>query len=534
MFYINSKTDKPDIEYLERTVSESMEKGIEIKDIGDLIVKLNEIAEYYSNVLATEYGIMNPNSPKQVANYLSSIASIEIVEACRVDGKWKTDKDAMQRLANMGYPMGNEMLKYRKAKKYLDSLRAFRDSVNPADGRVHPTVSLAKTNRINYSNPALMNIPKQLIWNLIRPRVDGNILMSVDIKNQEPTILINWLGIKELKPALVYNPDKPDMGLYERLFATAFRPSARVNIFVRKDITTPRLISNLDSERKQTLQIPDSYFGVLRASVPSIYYSGNSERIVLIEQFNVEVPVGYTGELPLPEKAKVKLESGSLVSVQLNHPDLSKLDLSKEKVIDTLGYLGETYVLCQGAERKEFKTVWNAMSYGAGYRTIKNYCKLIDGDRLYKYFNSLEELKKYKDLCSKAARNKLYSVSTLFGSKLNAGDGDKWQMERVLRDLPIQGTGSDILALLVKHLNTEIESKGLQGKLELYYSRHDELILEVDKEFYQDLGEKFVIEFLRGLFEHKIDDWEPFRVEIKRVEPVPVEDIISYFNDGDE
>ena len=116
MYCINSKVDKPDIDYLLSTVSKSMETGIEIKDIGVLITKLSRAMGYFAEVLHDEYKIQNPNSQKQLTAYLSSIACLDIAEVCMVDGKWKTDKEAMARLDSMGYPIGGVMLKYRRAK----------------------------------------------------------------------------------------------------------------------------------------------------------------------------------------------------------------------------------------------------------------------------------------------------------------------------------------------------------------------------------------------------------------------------------
>lgn len=534
MYCINSKVDKPDIDYLLSTVSKSMETGIEIKDIGVLITKLSRAMEYFAEVLRDEYKIQNPNSQKQLTAYLSSIACLDIAEVCMVDGKWKTDKEAMARLDSMGYPIGGVMLKYRRAKKYLDSLRTFRDAVDPKDGRVHPSVSLTKTNRISYSNPALMNIPKQLLWNLIRPKEEGNILLSVDIKNQEPTILLNRLNIQELKPALVYDPSNPKCGLYERLFERTFRPATMVNIFVSKDATQCKEISEIDMEARQRLKIPECHFGVIKPSVFSTFHSPSGERIALIKQVNLEIPVGFSGQIPFPKEIRVKLENGRVLDIGLIPPSISVEDTKKETVLEFYGYLEDSHVECVGIERKEFKTAWNAMTYGAGIRTIKSMCRHIDGERFYRYFTTISEFKNYKSLCSKAARNRLFVVNTLFGSKLNAGDGNQRQMERVLMDLPIQGTASDILALLLKHFHEEVEKRGISEWVSFYYSRHDELILEVDRDFYNNQGGDSVIGIVRDILEHKIDDWEPFRLDIKQVEPVAVEEIISYFNEGED
>ncbi len=82
-------------------------------------------------------------------------------------------------------------------------------------------------------------------------------------------------------------------------------------------------------------------------------------------------------------------------------------------------------------------------------------------------------------------------------------------------NLPVQGTGADILALLIKHFDGETKSRGLSGIMEFYFSRHDEVIIEVDRGFYETEGLDKVTSILRDIFEHSVDDWEPFTVEIK-------------------
>ena len=67
-----------------------------------------------------------------------------------------------------------------------------------------------------------------------------------------------------------------------------------------------------------------------------------------------------------------------------------------------------------------------------------------------------------------------------------------------------------------------MEGRGLGGKLELYYTRHDELIIEVDKGWAEEVGKDGVEDTLRGILEHQIDNWEPFKVEITLVEAEPL------------
>ena len=96
-------------------------------------------------------------------------------------------------------------------------------------------------------------------------------------------------------------------------------------------------------------------------------------------------------------------------------------------------------------------------------------------------------------------------------------------------DLPIQGTGADILSNLIMSFNNETEQMGLQDKLMLYYPRHDELIIEADGEWVEEKGQEQVIALIKSLLEHRIDDWEPFKLEVKAVE----KDVLRLDEDDD-
>ncbi len=108
----------------------------------------------------------------------------------------------------------------------------------------------------------------------------------------------------------------------------------------------------------------------------------------------------------------------------------------------------------------------------------------------------------------------LQTVETYFNTEVTTDEAGRG-LWRVLMDLPVQGTGADILALLIKHFDDETKSRGLSSIMEFYFSRHDEVIIEVDRGFYETEGLDKVTSILRDIFEHSIDDWEPFTVEIK-------------------
>lgn len=403
MYIISSELDKPDFEYLLSRIQESMELGIAVRDLSELYTELYKNQLYAAANLKNLYGIVNPNSAQQIASFLMSIADENIIAVCDRGDKWLTDKKALTELAMMGYQEAIDIMQYRKAKKYAETVKSIMEHLHE-DGRIRPKVSLSKTNRVNYSEPAIINIPKVLNGYILAPRNYGDRLYSVDIKNQEPWIMINMLDIKELKAILECGTD-----LYTEVFKQIF----------------------------------------------------NRE----------------------PEKL----------------------------------------------ERQELKVAWNAMTYGASLMGVMQICRHIDGKKVYEFFNSFKEFKSYKYKCRALASKGVQTMRTYFGTLVRANEfGPK--LQRVLMDIPIQGTGSDILALLVKHFDDEMEERGLVDKIDLLFTRHDEIILEVSGDLVNEIGDEGVRDILTDVFQHRIDDWEPFRLEIKEI----VKEDIFKVDEGEE
>ncbi len=203
MFNISSNQHVPDLKYAEKRVKETMEKGIYVRDIQDKNIKFTKERERLEGLIGSNYGIDNPRSTKQIAEYLEEQADTAIKKACydEKNNKWITNKSAMESLALSQYEFAIDLLRFRQAATYESAVRQI---LNCSDSNrvLHPAVSRGITNRFNYSNPGLMNIPKKLLWEIISPRKEGNVLFSVDIKNQEPWIMINTLGIESLKKKL--------------------------------------------------------------------------------------------------------------------------------------------------------------------------------------------------------------------------------------------------------------------------------------------------------------------------------------------
>lgn len=395
MYLIDSRYEQPDIQYMMETTKGLMEEGIPIQDLEEIKERLEKDKSASEENLRDLYDINNPNSPAQIIKYFRGRINEDIVEACYRGNKWTTDKQAMAELAVKGYQEAIHILTYRKIKNYLENVVSILNNKH-ADGRIRPTVTLGKTNRANYSEPALMNIPSDLLLHIIAPRKKGNRLISVDIKNQEPWLMIHMLGIESIKEI---------MGQY-------------------KSITGGKI-----------------------ALYEAVFY----------EIFGRE---------------------------------------------------------CTPIERRELKISWNAMTYGASRMGVNAICRNADGDKIYDFFSSIPEFKKYKARASSMARKGIQEVDTYFGTTLVANERGR-RLSRVLMDIPIQGTAADILAILIKHFESEVALRGLKDLMSILYTRFDEFIIEVDNELVEHVGMDTITEILADIFEHKVDDWEPFQVEIE-------------------
>ena len=522
MYKINSKTNKPDIKNMKEKTEKLMRDGIRLsKDVNELYKKFIAIQKELGSKIQTNYKINNANSPAQICNYMKYEENNDMHEACFIDNKWTSKGDALALLADMGYEFAEDILDYRKAKKYAESVKSMLDAKDPVDGRVHPTVTLGKTNRLNYSGPALMNIPKKLLWHTIAPRREGNVLFSADIKNQEPSILINLLNIEELKGALT---DK--RGLYEALFEKPFTQKTKTNVFVTVSEDC-RIVTA--KEMAEGTTIPPVFYTPIKPSVKSVYCNG--ERVKSIEVCNTVTNIGIRPLLPTTVQVTTTVventqaeskQKDNIYNMNVIWEEIKDKQLKAQGIVEITGIIQGLEVRCEGVTRKEFEKSWHAMTYGASIFGIKQICKSINGDAVYKYFSKIPQFKDYKNMCKKMSDKGMQRINTFFGTELLANEYDTSKLMRVLMDIPIQGTASDILSMLIKHFDDELASRSLIGKLEIYYTRHDELIIEVDVDWLKEVGKEFVVELIRDLTEHQIDNWIPFKVEVKEIEVAPL------------
>lgn len=394
-----SLLDEPDLMELQSTVEDCCAKGIKIADTTELVTSVRKEYDKYLKELRNVYGINNPNSSQQVLAVFQQLAERELPEIYDIcynpsTRKWSSSKENLEELKQLNVPIAFSLSRYRTLSNILssiDTLNSFKDKNN----LVHPVVSYGRTGRINYSEPALMNINKKILWNVIAPRDDDSTLYSIDIKQQEPWILVNMLSIESLIHAL-----DPKKGLYESIFKLWFGRECESKI-----------------------------------------------------------------------------------------------------------------------ERDEFKTAWNALTYGSSKRGLQEKCKHIDVDIMYTNFTNIPELKEYKKACTSKGFGNKRICNTIFGHELSCDARKGMPLARQHLDYPIQGSGVDILAFLNTNLYDSAKKYGYEEFVQPYYFRHDECIVQISNALIDTIGDDMVAEFLKDTFEHQIDDWVPFNVEISKIEP---------------
>ena len=164
----------------------------------------------------------------------------------------------------------------------------------------------------------------------------------------------------------------------------------------------------------------------------------------------------------------------------------------------------------------EMKTAWNMLTYGGTLQGLLQRCKIVDGEKIYRYFNAIKELKDYRGRTFGLAKKGINTVNTVFGTPVYT-DATGGHLQRSLMDIPVQGTGADILCMLVKHVTTTLEDEGLSDYIKVYFTRHDEIIFEVDKEWQNMQGDVAVAGEILYLTRHRIDNWVEFGVDVEQL-----------------
>ena len=495
MFEIESNNVSLNKEEFLRTIEDMISKGIRIHDLDDMYMEVLDAVEKKKNEVSAKYDIDNPSSTKQLQEYLRSLHRAEVIGACTFRGKFTTNAQALEKLSMLGYEIGDDMLELRELDSTRKAIKQLYENID-SENIIRPNVDLGRTFRVKYSKPALLSVPKHMMWDLIAPREDGQQIWSVDIKNQEPNIIANIKNCQEIKERLGGE-------LYEKMFDWCYGPKAKLTVVVFNCDS----VQIIDNEVIAKMTTRDELYAPYRVN-EQFKYDGRSVKAAYPRC--VRCPIGKKLTLgDLPKTIKIYVDNLGFVEagVVWELPNRGPENLG---VFSLEGTIKDIYLELKKEVRKEFKTSWNALTYGQSKQGLIQMCKNIDGEVLWDKFNSIDGLKNWRLSCKKKARlGNGVTVTSYFGTVMEPDGWNQSEIARQIMDYEIQGTGADILELLVNNFNNN-----KPDYMEIYYTRHDELIILVDDGV---KTEEEIEADLRKLFEHKVDDWKPFEVEVRRV-----------------
>lgn len=408
-----------------------------------------------------KYGLKNPDRPKEVEWFLRSFNSLEIA-ALMYDlkkGGWDLTVDTFCEVAGRftGIPEIQTLYEYKQAMGTARSFKTLERHLKGGD-IVHPKAKVTTTNRIMFVEPFLSGLPKRC--KPFVPINDDSILVSVDVKAQEPNIIVNWFGSPNLREVAATETD-----IYTGVAKAALLPRVSLIEGTGKSITPV-------------------HKGVswIWGTGDSLLYLENVHQSFLLDNPRTVTGVFESGKrrhLPVKWGERTKGEAVGVLDVTEDISDL-------------------TFTLTNEA-REEVKDVWNLLAYGGSLASAKALCSEIDGSVL------VDHIKTELRLSRKIDEDEAHQ--TYFGTSLVS---DKKVGYRSVRNRIIQGTGADLMALLIERFYSEKRPEGV----DIYLTRYDELVIEIPMSFFDINGGKGVIDFLTDIFEHQVDDFTPFKVSV--------------------
>ena len=165
----------------------------------------------------------------------------------------------------------------------------------------------------------------------------------------------------------------------------------------------------------------------------------------------------------------------------------------------------------------EMKRAWNMLTYGGTLQGLLPRCKVINAETVFNYFKNIKELSDYRGRTFGLAKKMVQSATTVFGTTVFT-DAVGGHLQRSLMDIPIQGTGADILCLITQRIEAELSDMfGGESPIRIYFTRHDELIFDVDRGWQDENGSDTVKGLLKDVCSHRIDDWTAFGLDVEQL-----------------
>lgn len=120
-------------------------------------------------------------------------SNVQLLKALKKHGLELESTDVKILARHTGMPIIDELLSYRKAKKFISTYgETLIAQLNPATGRLHTGFrQMVSTGRMSSSNPNLQNIPKKQIYRSCYVAKPGYVLITCDMAGAELRILGN-------------------------------------------------------------------------------------------------------------------------------------------------------------------------------------------------------------------------------------------------------------------------------------------------------------------------------------------------------
>lgn len=171
-----------------------------------------QMAAHEQKIFALAGCTFNVNSPKQLGEVLFD--KLGLPSGKKTQSGWSTNEETLNKLADAGHDIANEVLAYRSLAKLRSTYsEALVQQINPQTGRVHTSYNQvgAATGRFSSSDPNLQNIPiRTENGRRIRHAFvakPGYTLMSADYSQIELRLLAHMADVESLKQAFAHNRD---------------------------------------------------------------------------------------------------------------------------------------------------------------------------------------------------------------------------------------------------------------------------------------------------------------------------------------
>ena len=419
-------------------------KQQEIYRMCNCTFKINSSAEY-ADILMTRFGVPE--------------------KALKVKGRISVNKEVLTEVQKTyDVPIINLVNEFKRLNKQLASLngpKGIKKFLIPTTLKakngdrlsgVVPKISLLETGRYQFSNPSIGNLTPYIMELITAPA--GYKIVSLDVRQQEPTILLN--GILNCPH-------------FKKLFKDHL--DDKYIAITRFCMAQELILEKIEQFASATQMIRDTdwVYPFLRKDV-------------------------VTGEIQMYKKQPL-------------------IDYNYLNAYIMQGLVDE--VEFSVADRNGYKTALLSGSYGAYETTIKKRAGDKAGSSFYRMLNNLPELVDYKDRGGQYISSGGRILYTLFGTELKISDYDKDgnyrdfnAKLRLLVNYPTQGTGADMLKFGIVDFYEWTKTQGLTPRdARIVTTRHDETVLMIREDLVDRLEE------IRGLFELQVEDWAPILVK---------------------